>query len=138
MNKIIFLVSFKVSFNKVFIIQFIKYPIFATQHYNTIMNKYDVAVIGSGPGGYVAAIRCAQLGLKTAIIEKYNTVAYVYYQDGKSYDYDGKKFYKLLINELNEINKGRKELVEFALKYLTDYEKDKTKRILEYLSNQMK
>ena len=35
------------------------------------MTKYDVVVIGSGPGGYVAAIRCAQLGLKTAIIEKY-------------------------------------------------------------------
>ena len=34
------------------------------------MAKYDVAVIGSGPGGYVAAIRCAQLGLKTAIIER--------------------------------------------------------------------
>ena len=33
--------------------------------------KYDVIVIGSGPGGYVAAIRCAQLGMKTAIIEKY-------------------------------------------------------------------
>jgi len=38
------------------------------------MKSYDVAVIGSGPGGYVAAIRCAQLGLKTAIIEKYNTL----------------------------------------------------------------
>jgi len=38
------------------------------------MKKYDVAVIGSGPGGYVAAIRCAQLGLKTVIIEKYNTL----------------------------------------------------------------
>jgi dihydrolipoamide dehydrogenase len=36
------------------------------------MNTYDVIVIGSGPGGYVAAIRCAQLGMKTAIIEKYN------------------------------------------------------------------
>ena len=36
-----------------------------------MMSTYDVAVIGSGPGGYVAAIRCAQLGLKTAIIEKY-------------------------------------------------------------------
>lgn len=35
--------------------------------------QYDVIIIGSGPGGYVAAIRCAQLGLKTAIIEKYNT-----------------------------------------------------------------
>lgn len=37
------------------------------------MKSYDVAVIGSGPGGYVAAIRCAQLGMKTAIIEKYAT-----------------------------------------------------------------
>src|SRR5690554_8225618 len=35
------------------------------------MEKYDVAIIGSGPGGYVAAIRAAQLGMKTAIIEKY-------------------------------------------------------------------
>lgn len=33
--------------------------------------KYDIIVIGSGPGGYVAAIRCAQLGFKTAIVEKY-------------------------------------------------------------------
>ena len=38
------------------------------------MKSYDVAIIGSGPGGYVAAIRCAQLGLKTAIIEKYATL----------------------------------------------------------------
>ncbi len=38
------------------------------------MSKFDVAVIGSGPGGYVAAIRCAQLGMKTAIIEKYSTL----------------------------------------------------------------
>ncbi|MGX1024236.1 dihydrolipoyl dehydrogenase [Psychroflexus sp. MBR-150] len=37
------------------------------------MDSFDVVVIGSGPGGYVAAIRCAQLGLKTAIIEKYAT-----------------------------------------------------------------
>ncbi|MCJ0742202.1 dihydrolipoyl dehydrogenase [Pedobacter montanisoli] len=35
--------------------------------------QYDVVVIGSGPGGYVGAIRCAQLGLKTAIVEKYKT-----------------------------------------------------------------
>lgn len=38
------------------------------------MNSFDVVVIGSGPGGYVAAIRCAQLGFKTAIIEKYSTL----------------------------------------------------------------
>lgn len=35
---------------------------------------YDVVIIGSGPGGYVCAIRCAQLGLKTAIVEKYSTL----------------------------------------------------------------
>ena len=35
--------------------------------------EYDVVVIGSGPGGYVGAIRCAQLGLKTAVIERYKT-----------------------------------------------------------------
>ncbi len=38
------------------------------------MSSYDVAIIGSGPGGYVAAIRCAQLGMKTALIEKYSTL----------------------------------------------------------------
>lgn len=38
------------------------------------MDQFDVVVIGSGPGGYIAAIRCAQLGMKTAIIERYNTL----------------------------------------------------------------
>ena len=38
------------------------------------MDHYDIAVIGSGPGGYVAAIRSAQLGYKTVIIEKYDTL----------------------------------------------------------------
>lgn len=38
------------------------------------MDSFDVVVIGSGPGGYVAALRCAQLGMKTAIIEKYATL----------------------------------------------------------------
>lgn len=36
--------------------------------------QYDVIVIGSGPGGYIAAIRCAQLGMKTALVEKYSTL----------------------------------------------------------------
>ena len=36
------------------------------------MKEFDVIVIGSGPGGYVCAIRCAQLGMKVAIVEKYN------------------------------------------------------------------
>ena len=33
------------------------------------MSKYDVIVIGGGPGGYVASIRCAQMGLNTACVE---------------------------------------------------------------------
>ncbi len=38
------------------------------------MSNFDITIVGSGPGGYVAAIRCAQLGMKTAIIEKYSTL----------------------------------------------------------------
>lgn len=38
------------------------------------MSSFDIAIIGSGPGGYVSAIRCAQLGFKTVLIEKYNTL----------------------------------------------------------------
>ena len=38
------------------------------------MASYDAVVIGAGPGGYVAAIRLAQLGKKTALIEKYNSL----------------------------------------------------------------
>ena len=38
------------------------------------MDQFDVVVIGSGPGGYVCAIRCAQLGMKTALVEKYDTL----------------------------------------------------------------
>lgn len=37
-------------------------------------NLFDIVIIGSGPGGYTAAIRAAQLGFKTAIIEKYNNL----------------------------------------------------------------
>lgn len=38
------------------------------------MTQHDITIIGSGPGGYIAAIRCAQLGFNTAIIEKYSTL----------------------------------------------------------------
>ena len=38
------------------------------------MDQFDVIIIGSGPGGYIAAVRSAQLGFKTAIIEKYKTL----------------------------------------------------------------
>ncbi|MBP9681843.1 MAG: dihydrolipoyl dehydrogenase [Bacteriovorax sp.] len=38
------------------------------------MKEYDVVVIGSGPGGYICAIRCAQLGMKVAIVEKYKNL----------------------------------------------------------------
>ena len=38
------------------------------------MSSFDIAIIGSGPGGYVSAIRCAQLGFKTVLIEKYSTL----------------------------------------------------------------
>ncbi|MBL7943456.1 MAG: dihydrolipoyl dehydrogenase [Flavobacteriales bacterium] len=38
------------------------------------METFDVVIIGSGPGGYVCAIRCAQLGMKTALVERYNTL----------------------------------------------------------------
>ena len=38
------------------------------------MEKYDLTIIGSGPGGYVCAIRAAQLGFKVAIIERYSTL----------------------------------------------------------------
>ncbi|MDC1310707.1 FAD-dependent oxidoreductase, partial [Flavobacteriaceae bacterium] len=34
------------------------------------MSNYDIIILGSGPGGYVTAIRASQLGLKTAIVEK--------------------------------------------------------------------
>ncbi|MHC5544167.1 FAD-dependent oxidoreductase, partial [Singulisphaera rosea] len=37
-------------------------------------NRYDLIVIGAGPGGYVAAIRAAQLGMKVACIEKRATL----------------------------------------------------------------
>lgn len=37
------------------------------------MNEYDLIIIGSGPGGYVAAVRASQLGMKAAVVEKAET-----------------------------------------------------------------
>lgn len=41
---------------------------------NEVVGEFDVVIIGSGPGGYICAIRCAQLGLKTALVEKEKTL----------------------------------------------------------------
>ena len=50
---------------------------------SVIMEKeYDVIIIGGGPGGYVCAIRAAQLGLKTACIESRNTLGGVCLNEG--------------------------------------------------------
>ena len=38
------------------------------------MAEFDVIILGAGPGGYVSAIRCAQLGLKTAVVEGRETL----------------------------------------------------------------
>jgi len=45
-----------------------------SKQYSSATEEYDLTVIGSGPGGYVAAIKAAQLGLKTACIEKNDTL----------------------------------------------------------------
>jgi dihydrolipoamide dehydrogenase len=52
---------------KILVFLYLKFPL------KDIM-KYDIIVIGSGPGGYISAIRASQLGKKVAIIEKYNTL----------------------------------------------------------------
>src|SRR5213082_3133917 len=41
---------------------------------NTVATQFDLVVIGAGPGGYVAAIRAAQLGMKVACVEKERTL----------------------------------------------------------------
>ena len=85
------------------------------------MSKYDVAVIGSGPGGYVAAIRCAQLGLKTAIIEKYNTLGGTCLNvgcipskallDSSHHYYDANKHFAIHGIEVSEIKVNFKQMV---------------------------
>lgn len=101
---------------------------------------YQVIVIGSGPGGYVSAIRCAQLGLKTAIIEKYNTLGGTclnvgcipskalldssehYHNAAHSFEKHGIKLEKLavdmpqMIKRKNEVVKQTCDGVEFLMK----------------------
>ena len=92
------------------------------------MNSYDVVVIGSGPGGYVAAIRCAQLGKKTAIIERYSALGGTclnvgcipskalldssehYYQAKHSFDAHGIKLKDLSV-DLNQMIKRKDGVV---------------------------
>ena len=51
-----------------------KTKLFAKNSKTIIHMKYDLIVIGSGPGGYIAAVRASQLGKKVALIEKYPTL----------------------------------------------------------------
>ena len=46
-----------------------KYSLNATRGFSAASGDYDVVVVGGGPGGYVAAIKAGQLGLKTACVE---------------------------------------------------------------------
>src|SRR5690606_13159499 len=61
---------FKYAINSCIFVKIYQFTIKNKKH----MSSFDVVVIGSGPGGYGAAIRCAQVGMKTAIIEKYSTL----------------------------------------------------------------
>lgn len=78
-------------------------------------NEYDVVVIGSGPGGYVCAIRSAQLGFKTALVEKYETLGGTCLNVGcipsKAWLDSSERYYEL-VNHFNDhgINTGKVEL----------------------------
>jgi len=69
--------------------------------------QYNVIVIGAGPGGYVAAIRCAQLGMKTAIIEKQ-------YMGGTCLNV-GCIPSKALLDSTEHVLKARKEFAEHGI-----------------------
>jgi dihydrolipoamide dehydrogenase len=107
------------------------------------MSTYDVAIIGSGPGGYVAAIRCAQLGLKTAIVEKYPTLggtclnvgcipskalldsSHHYYEASKNFDKHGIEIKELDVN-LKKMMARKNEVVaqtSGGINYLMDKNK---------------
>lgn len=70
--------------------------------------QYDVTIIGSGPGGYVAAIRCAQLGMKTALIEKYDTLGGTCLNVGCIPS-------KALLDSTEHVHKARTEFAEHGI-----------------------
>jgi dihydrolipoamide dehydrogenase len=101
--------------------------------------RYDLAVIGSGPAGYVAAIRAGQLGLRTAIIEAephfggtclhwgciptkallFNAEVYGYFQNAREYGITCKQFaldWDSIQNRKNKIVKTLAQGVELLLK----------------------
>lgn len=73
------------------------------------MAKYDVTVIGSGPGGYVAAIRCAQLGMKTALVERYSTLGGTCLNVGCIPS-------KALLDSTEHLHKAKHEFAEHGIK----------------------
>lgn len=85
------------------------------------MAKYDVAIIGSGPGGYVAAIRCAQLGMKTAIIERYNSLGGTCLNVGCIPS-------KALLDSSEHFHQAKEQFATHGIK-LTDLEIDMTQMI---------
>ncbi|MEL7124374.1 MAG: dihydrolipoyl dehydrogenase [Bacteroidota bacterium] len=84
--------------------------------------KYDVTVIGSGPGGYVAAIRAAQLGMKTAIIEKEKTLGGTCLNvgcipskallDSSEHYHNAKEKFKLHGIELNDLSVNMPQMIK--------------------------
>ena len=102
------------------------------------MNGYDIIIIGSGPGGYVTAIRASQLGYKTAIVEKESlggvclnwgciptkallksAQVFDYLKHAKDYgltikEYD--KDFKSVINRSREVAEGMSKGVQFLMK----------------------
>lgn len=78
--------------------------------------KYDLIVIGSGPGGYVAAIRAAQLGMNTAIVERYDTLGGTCLNVGCIPS-------KALLDSTEHVHKAREEFSEHGIQ-LGDVEVD--------------
>ncbi|MCB9060789.1 MAG: dihydrolipoyl dehydrogenase [Halobacteriovoraceae bacterium] len=94
------------------------------------MKEFDIVVIGSGPGGYTCAIRCAQLGMKTAIVEKYNTLGGTCLNVGcipsKAFLDSSERYHELLTGhkdhgiEVGEVKLNFKKLMDRVAKVVSD------------------